>query len=109
MDLKEYKKRVEDTWITKKENKDVDEIRIVLGICGESGEIAEKYKKSLRGDSISNEAIKKEIGDVLYYIMKLCNVNEWNLEDILQDNINKLAKRQKENKIQGSGDDRENE
>lgn len=108
MNLNEYQERVEDTWI--KNNYDLE--RIVLGICGESGEIAEKFKKYFRGDkegwihSEAKEEISKEIGDVLYYLAKLCNQLEISLEETLQKNINKLAKRKQERKLKGSGDNR---
>jgi len=43
--------------------------RAILGLVGEAGEVAEKYKKYLRGDYevIRNDpAIMKELGDVIY-------------------------------------------
>ena len=108
MDFKEYQEKVEDTWISN----DKDLFRIVLGICGEAGEIAEKYKKAFRGDYIGKEdilkgAIEKEMGDVLYYIAKLANFNDIDLEDVLRKNIEKLSKRKAKNKLRGYGDDRE--
>ena len=60
-----------------------------LGLCGESGEIAEKIKKIIRDDDgivtpEKKEALKKELGDVLWYISNLCNELEFKLID---DNV----------------------
>lgn len=105
--INEYQKRVQDTWITN----EFDLERFILGICGESGEIAELFKKIYRGDydnqtELIKEKLEKEIGDVIYYLAQLCNYHDLVLEDILQKNIDKLAKRKEEGKIRGSGDNR---
>lgn len=107
MNLNEYQKRVEDTWISNP----CDTERIVLGICGEAGEIAELFKKYFRGDYENDyknflTSLPKEIGDLQYYIVKLCNEYDLNLEDIIKSNIEKLKSRKHRNKIKGSGDDR---
>jgi len=111
MDLNEYQKRIMDTWISN--DKDLE--RIILGICGESGEIAELFKKYFRGDYeyestkvfISRrDQIVKELGDIFYYICMLCNKYNFSAEEILLENINKLSKRKEEGKIKGSGSDR---
>lgn len=105
MNLKEYRKKIEKTWIINK----YDIERIILGICGESGEIAEVYKKYLRGDICREKLIhnlRKEIGDELYYLVKLCNHLKLDIERILDLNINKLNSRKQRNKIKGSGNNR---
>ncbi len=104
MNLRDYQNRIEDTWI-KNEN---DRERIILGIFGESGEIAELLKKKYRGDIIEDflKKLRKEIGDVFYYLCKLCNYYGFSAENILQENIDKLKDRQTRNAIKGNGNDR---
>jgi NTP pyrophosphatase (non-canonical NTP hydrolase) len=50
--------------------------------------------------------IKAEIGDCLWYIAVLADDFNIKLSDIASANIEKLALRQKNNTIHGSGDDR---
>lgn len=82
-----------------------------LKLAGESGEVAEKIGKILRDQSgeISDDnknEIKKELGDVLWYINALATDLDIDLEDVAQTNINKLEKRKEDNKLHGSGDNR---
>lgn len=84
---------------------------LVLGLVGESGEIAEKFKKLVRdkaGDEtqIDREDIKKELGDVLWYIAVLSKYLDIPLEDVAKLNVEKLASRQARGTLQGSGDNR---
>lgn len=107
MKLNDYQQKIEETWISN-EN---DSIRIVLGIGGESGELLEKFKKYYRGDyndkkTEFNDSVRKEIGDLSFYIAKLCNRLGVNWEDVLQENIDKLQSRKNRGKIKGSGDSR---
>ena len=83
-----------------------------LGLCGESGEVAEKIKKSIR-DGLHNwpdeqfkEELTKELGDVLWYISALASDLDISLNEIAESNLQKLASRKKRNKIGGSGDNR---
>ena len=80
-----------------------------LGLVGESGEIADKVKKILRDkngvfDQKSKEAIKFELGDVLWYISQLSTELGYELEDVANANLQKLNDRKKRGKITGSGD-----
>jgi NTP pyrophosphatase (non-canonical NTP hydrolase) len=104
MNLSDYQNRIEDTWIKNVHDKE----RILLGIFGETGEIAELLKKKYRGDVIDNFLIKlrKEIGDVFYYLCKLCNYYGFSAENILQENIDKLKDRKNRGVLKGNGDDR---
>ena len=79
----------------------------MIGLCSEVGEVADKIKKNMRdGNTFSKEDIKKELGDVLWYVSALANDLDIRLDDIAQSNIFKLQKRLEEDKIHGSGDDR---
>lgn len=81
----------------------------ILGLCGESGEVAETTKKLYRGDydiTVFREKLQKELGDVLWYVAELATIHNFNLETIASQNIDKLVKRLAEDKIKGSGSDR---
>ena len=82
-----------------------------LGLCGESGEVAEKMKKVLldQGGVMSSETrenIKKELGDVLWYVAQIATELEIDLEDIAQTNLDKLFSRMERGVLHGSGDNR---
>ena len=50
--------------------------------------------------------LQKEAGDILWQLSGLCSVMGWRLEDIAQQNLDKLADRKSRQVIDGSGDDR---
>jgi NTP pyrophosphatase (non-canonical NTP hydrolase) len=82
-----------------------------LGLLGESGEIAEKIKKIFRDKAgiISTEdtdLLKKELGDVLWYLAQITTELGLSLSDVAATNIEKLQSRLKRDKIHGSGDNR---
>jgi NTP pyrophosphatase (non-canonical NTP hydrolase) len=76
-----------------------------LGLCGESGEVAEKIKKHIR-DGKSLSGLKKELGDVLWYIAALAEDLDISLQDVAELNIQKLSDRKERNVISGDGDNR---
>lgn len=83
----------------------------VLGLVGESGEVAEKIKKILRDNegNVSEEQrseIKKELGDVLWYLSQLANDLGIALEDIASSNIEKIRSRRERGVAKGNGDNR---
>ena len=82
-----------------------------LGLVGEAGEVAEKVKKVIRDkkgvfDNESKKGLKKELGDVLWYVSNLCTEFNFSLDDIALENLEKLKLRAAKGKISGSGDDR---
>lgn len=79
---------------------------LALGLCGESGEVAEHLKKRIRDGHLDLAAVKKELGDVLWYVAVLANELGLTLGDVANTNVLKLAKRQMENKLKGSGSER---
>jgi NTP pyrophosphatase (non-canonical NTP hydrolase) len=82
-----------------------------LGLANEAGEVAGKIKKIFRDkDGVigeaDREALKAELGDVLWYIAQVATELDLSLDEIAEHNITKLLDRQARNKIQGDGDNR---
>ena len=75
----------------------------MLGLAGETGEVVEKYKKAMRvlvpgqiPDSDFALDIANELGDVLWYVARICQELEIPMRDVAQMNIAKLAARRAE-------------
>ena len=82
-----------------------------LGLVNEAGEVAGKIKKIFRDKQgvigeAEREALKGELGDVLWYIAQVCTELNLPMDEVAQANIDKLLDRQARGKIQGDGDDR---
>jgi NTP pyrophosphatase (non-canonical NTP hydrolase) len=109
MDLDEYQRGALRTAAAR--HKPNELLHLVLGLVGESGEIAEKFKKWIR-DLDSDESridradIAKELGDVLWYVAVLADYLDLSLDDIAAANLAKLASRQDRGVLGGSGDNR---
>ena len=109
MDFKTYQKKARLT--AQYPNLGSNNIYPTLGLVGEAGEVAEKVKKVIRDkkgifDEESKKGIKKELGDVLWYLANLCTEFDFSLDDVALQNIEKLKVRAAKGKISGSGDDR---
>ncbi|MCA9343017.1 nucleoside triphosphate pyrophosphohydrolase family protein [Candidatus Saccharibacteria bacterium] len=109
MTLNEYQKKALRTAASKEKHNEF--FHLVLGLVGETGEIAEKVKKLVRDQNsdiskLDKKDIEKELGDVLWYVATLADFLDIKLEDIGARNIDKLASRQKRGKLAGSGDNR---
>lgn len=119
--LNEYQKRAMTTCMKSSENFSY----MFLNLVGEIGEFASKVAKHIRKENayidannlitergsncLSNDEIqdlKKEAGDVLWQLSGLCTVMGWSLEEVAQQNLDKLASRKERNVIDGSGDNR---
>ena len=106
MNFNEYQKLARSTAVYPEEHKVVYP---ALGLCGEAGEVADKIKKTIRGDSSLDEVtgnIADELGDVLWYLAILADDLGVELEDVAKWNVDKLQRRMKSNKINGDGDNR---
>jgi NTP pyrophosphatase (non-canonical NTP hydrolase) len=82
-----------------------------LGLTNEAGEVAGKIKKVFRDkDGIisdeTREALKAELGDVLWYLAQVATELNLSLDEIAEHNIAKLLDREARGKIQGDGDNR---
>jgi|SRR3990167_6608344 len=82
-----------------------------LGLMGEAGEVSEKIKKVIRDDQghvtpEKKEEIKKELGDVLWYLSQLSKELGIKFSEVASGNLEKLASRKIRGKLQGDGDNR---
>lgn len=69
------------------------EYHALHGMVGEIGEIHSLYQKMYQGHEYTQEHMKKELGDLLWFIAEYCTVMEWELEEIMKLNIEKLKAR----------------
>lgn len=70
------------------------EYHALHGMVGEIGELHSIYQKTYQGhNEIGYEHYQKELGDLLWFIAEYCTAFHWNLEDIMEMNIEKLRKR----------------
>lgn len=109
MNFEEYQKESRRTAVYPSIGKNY--IYPVIGLAGESGEVSEKIKKVIRDkngvvDDETREAIKKELGDVLWYVSQLASELGLSLDDVAKTNIEKLLSRLERNVLAGSGDNR---
>lgn len=102
---------------------------MMLNLVGEVGEFAGKVAKMVRKGQVEidtmddktsdlfpmmslpqwvymQEELKKEAGDILWQLAGLCHVMGWDLEDVGQGNLQKLASRKERGVIDGDGDNR---
>jgi NTP pyrophosphatase (non-canonical NTP hydrolase) len=98
-----YSQFVEDKMITKGRERLIEN---ALGLTGEAGEVSEKIKKLFRDNRIDDDAVLRELGDVLFYTVALSNIFGGSLIKIIELNMEKLNARVKNGTLQGSGDNR---
>lgn len=66
----------------------------VLGLTGEAGEVSDLVKKGIFHEKgLDMEHLKKEIGDVCWYIALICKACNFNLDSVLEANVEKLKNR----------------
>ena len=78
-------------------NQDLDYHELMLhslhGMVGEIGEIHSIYQKRYQGHYIVPDDVRKELGDLLWFIAEHCTSQGWWIEDIMKENIEKLKAR----------------
>ena len=77
-----------------------------LGLTSEAGEVAGKIKKYIRDGKLDVGNIAYELGDVFWYLVRMCDAIGYSPEDVMDININKLIKRKQTNTLSGDGDHR---
>lgn len=109
MQFDEYQKKTRETAIYP--GKDNNFVFPTLGLAGETGEVSEKIKKVIRDkdgivDENSREEIKKELGDVLWYLAQLATELRISLNDVAEKNVAKIMERKERGTVHGDGDNR---
>lgn len=65
-----------------------------LGLAGESGEVVELIKKAVfHGHDLDRLKLRKELGDVLWYLAAIATMCGLDLDDVAEGNISKLKAR----------------
>ena len=109
MGMNEYQKLAEVTVVYPP---DMKVIYPTIGLCGETGEVAEKIKKWIRDadrkpmTQETLDLIKKELGDVLWYVAALARDLGLTLDEIARHNVEKLHDRKERGLVHGEGDER---
>ena len=102
-----YQRESRRTWGVIETNHSI--VYPTLGLTNEAGEVAGKVKKIFRdhGGQISvedREALKHELGDVLWYLTQICTELGLTLEEVAEANLVKLFSRLERGVIRGNGD-----
>ena len=93
MTINEYQNLAMRTLNLELSKKDVL-INSVMGLCGESGEAIDLVKKwMMQGHELDKAHLAKELGDVAWYLAETATAIGYDLETILQANIDKLKAR----------------
>lgn len=96
MNLKEYKKlsAISESPSFSDDTLKISTLHGIIGISTEAGELLDVVKKAMFYDrSPDLENVREEIGDLMWYIMCILRSENWDLEDIMEENITKLKKR----------------
>ena len=125
MELNEYQERAMATCMPSCDNFSY----MMLNLIGEVGELASKVAKDIRKGNVDidtgkgytselmpnmpfdewiarQEEYKAEAGDILWQLSGLCRAMGWDLEEVAQGNLDKLASRKQRGVIDGNGDNR---
>ena len=69
-------------------------VNATLGLSGEVGELNDMIKKWIfHNTRLDKEHVKKEIGDVMWYVAMMCESFGFSLDDVMQTNVDKLIAR----------------
>ena len=122
MTLQEYQEKAMKTCLKESNNF----AYMALNLMGEVGEFTGKVAKAIRKGQVKmnnanvsyavhlsyeeclkmEDELMKEAGDILWQLSGLCTVMGWSLEEVAEQNLQKLADRQKRHVIDGNGDNR---
>ena len=63
------------------------------GLASEVGEVCGILQKKHQGHEINHVALRKEAGDILWFVAELCDVFDWSMAAVAEENIAKLKRR----------------
>lgn len=69
-------------------------LNAALGLCGEAGEFGDSLKKwRFHAHPLDEAELRKELGDVLWYVALACDALGLRMGDVMTENIEKLRRR----------------
>ncbi|NJN15304.1 MAG: nucleoside triphosphate pyrophosphohydrolase family protein [Oscillochloris sp.] len=69
-------------------------LNAALGLSGESGEFADAIKKTeFHGHQLNLPELRKELGDILWYVALACDALDLEMAEVMAENIEKLRRR----------------
>ena len=84
-----------------------DEFYSLINLSAEVGELHSIIAKASRdATAINEDAVMKELGDILWHVAAIAQDYGWNLSDVAHGNIAKLSSRKQRGVLTGSGDNR---
>lgn len=110
MTFNEYQKQALTTVITHPDEL-MNKTIFAMGVSGEAGEVLEKWKKivAYRDGTVTDadkQELGKELADVVWYIAVLAHELGLSFDEIMQQNLEKLASRKARGVQRGAGDNR---
>ena len=78
---------------------------LMLGLMNEAGEVGGAFKKEIRDHIDNTELIIDEMGDVLWYLTRLCDVYDIKLSELMVNNMDKLFNRMTKEQIKAYHDE----
>ena len=73
---------------------------LMLGLMNEAGEVGGAYKKEIRDRVDNTDLIIDELGDVLWYLTRLCDVYDIKISELMVDNMDKLFNRMSSEEVE---------
>lgn len=108
VNLTEYRTLCLNGEVGELSEKILDMVLAELVLSSKAGKLANKVKK-IRRDGLSKklkDGITHELGDIMWYLSILCDLNGVTMKEVAEQNIAMLADRKKRDAIKGSGDNR---
>ena len=66
---------------------------LMIGLMNEAGEVGGAFKKEIRDRVDNTDLIIDEMGDVLWYLTRLCDVYDIKISELMVNNMDKLFQR----------------
>lgn len=99
LSLRQYQKLVKKTAKGDYKRKEDEIVNWGLGVSGEAGDLAGCIKKSIFHKNDQSKGVRENVGDTMWYLAMICNYYNWDIGQVLAENIEKLQKRYKGGKF----------
>ena len=92
--INDYQKFTRKMWTAKRKKLSLKDYYVIsTGLGGETGEVLEILKKSVRDDKLDKVHLVEELGDVLYYLNMVCNYHGIDMNEVIDSNVEKINRR----------------